>query len=32
MVAALRSYEAAAAAVRSTDRTVEAAVNEIAKV
>ncbi len=32
MIAALRSYEAAAAAVRSTDRTVEAAVNDIARV
>lgn len=32
MIAALRSYEAAAAAVKSTDRTVEMAVNEIAKV
>ncbi len=32
MIAAVRSYEAAAAAVKSTDRTVEAAVNEIAKV
>jgi flagellar basal body rod protein FlgG len=32
MIAALRSYEAAAAAVRSTDRTVELAVNEIARV
>jgi len=31
MIAAMRSYEAAAAAVKSTDRTVEAAVNEIAK-
>jgi flagellar basal body rod protein FlgG len=32
MITALRSYEAAAAAVHSTDRTVELAVNEIAKV